>query len=212
MDSTPVVIFDFDGTLADSFDLAIDILAKLTRHRLAESEDISRLRGLDVLPLIRELGLPLWQAPLLAWRARRQFARQANQVQLIPGMADVVRELAKNHPLYVLSSNSATSVRTVLREQGIDSCFRQVYGSAKLLDKSRSLRRLLRSNHIASQSAWYIGDEARDIDAAHRVGLRIAAVAWGYNNVSALSRKHPDELVFAPEELLTILNKVYGDE
>jgi len=165
-------------------------------------EDISRLRGLDTLPLLRELQIPLWKVPVLAWRARQMFATRVNQVELIPGMAGVVRELARQHELYVLSSNSADNVQSVLKRSGLASYFKRIYGRARPLHKEHALRKLLRQNKIAPQEAWYVGDEVRDIVAARHVGMRIMAVSWGYNNIGALEHQAPDALVFTPDELL----------
>ena len=50
----------------------------------------------------------------------------------------------------------------------------------------------------------YVGDEVRDIEAAKKAGIRIAAVTWGYNSKKALEAYKPDYLVTKPEELLQI--------
>jgi phosphoglycolate phosphatase len=49
-----------------------------------------------------------------------------------------------------------------------------------------------------------IGDEVRDIAAARKAGIAIAAVTWGYNSRAALERAHPDYLVTRPAELLQL--------
>ncbi len=206
-DRLPALIFDFDGTLADSFELSLKLFYELTHRRPLPAEDISRLRGLDIVPLLRELHIPMWQIPLLLWRVRRRFGTVLEKVDLFPGMQEAIRLLAQRHRLYVLSSNSADNVRGVLMRIGIDGYFAGIYGAARPLHKERGLRNILRRSGVKPQDAWYIGDEARDVDAAHRIGLRAVAVSWGYNNIAVLGQHHPEVLVFSPEELITRFDK-----
>jgi phosphoglycolate phosphatase len=61
------------------------------------------------------------------------------------------------------------------------------------------------SNHgLDRNHVLYIGDETRDIEAAHKAGVRVAAVTWGYNNAEMLKRFSPDYLVSRPHELLSL--------
>lgn len=206
MANQSTVIFDFDGTLVDSFSLMLTLIGRLVHQDTLLDSDVSRLRGLDLIPFLRELHVPLWRVPILALRIRREFAHQLQQVELFSGIDAAVRTLAKQHTLFVLSSNSEANVRAVLQRYNIEQYFRQVHGNARQLHKEHGLRQLIRRNGIAAKDAWYVGDETGDIDAAHQVGLRAVAVSWGYKNISALSRHHPEALVFTPDELVGRLN------
>lgn len=210
MNSKSVVIFDFDGTLADSFMVAIHVFCEATRRELMPHEDISRLRGMGARQLLRELRIPLWRVPLLAWRVRRMMHRQLERIDLVPGIADAVRKLSKKYRLFVVSSNSPENIRYVLGRFGIVDCFDDIYGNAQPLRKQRTLRRLLRDKSLQPDSVWYIGDATGDVEAAHHVGAKSIAVSWGYNNIAALERHHPDALVFTPEELVHAVGKPYG--
>jgi phosphoglycolate phosphatase len=200
----PVIVFDFDGTLADTFLLAMNALM---RRLPMAVEDTARLRGLGLRELAHELGIHLWRLPFLGWQVRQQLARELDTIELIPGIEATIKQLSKHYHLFILSANSASNVRSVLTRLGIVDEFVGIYGKADFLRKDRSLRRLLRQNQLKPDDVWYVGDQARDITAAHRVGMRAAAVSWGFNNIAALERHHPDVLVFSPEELLIHFDK-----
>lgn len=202
MNASSVVIFDFDGTLADSFLVALNAFCEVTRREPMPREDISRLRGMGVRQLLHELRIPPWKVPFLAWRVRGVMQTQVKRIDLVPGLADVVRKLSKKHQLFVLSSNSTESIRYVLQRFGIADCFAGIYGGAQPLRKHRALRKLLRDKHLPASNVWYVGDTTGDIEAAHYVGVNSVAVSWGYNNIAALERHHPEVLVFTPEELV----------
>jgi phosphoglycolate phosphatase len=197
-----VVIFDFDGTLADSFLVAMNAFCEATRREPMPREDISRLRGMGVLQLLRELEIPLWRVPFLAWRVRQMMHAQVERIDLVPGVAEMVRKLARQHQLFIVSSNSPANIRNVLRRFDIADCFADIYGDAQPLRKYRKLRKLLGDKKLAVDKVWYIGDTTGDIEAAHIVGAKSVAVSWGYNNIAALERHRPDKLVFSPEELV----------
>ena len=59
-----LVIFDFDGTLADSFPWFIVIIDKLADEhgfRRIEGDEVERLRSYDARSLVGDLGVALWK-------------------------------------------------------------------------------------------------------------------------------------------------------
>lgn len=196
----PAVIFDFDGTIADSFPVIVRIAHELLGEKL-HKDDISRLRGLSGMQLLHALHIPLWRAWIVVAKIRRRMRRYIADVELIPGMDKVLRELCATRRLYVLSSNSSANVRAFLKRLGVEDCFVEVYGGATPWRKGRLLKRLVREAGLDPKSTWYVGDTDLDILAAHRVGLHIAAVAWGFSNAHVLESRKPDILFFDPDDL-----------
>ena len=195
------IVFDFDGTIADSIPVMLELLHDLL-HRGHTREDISRLRGYSSREVLHALHIPLWQAYFLIVKARRQMAAQIGTIPIVTGMDQAIRELAVRHRLYIVSSNSAQNVRTFLERIQLDGCFVAVYGGVAPWRKSRALRRMLRANNLDPAVTWYIGDEDIDITAAHRAGMRGAAVSWGFSNMHVLEQKRPEALVFSSDELV----------
>ena len=65
------VIFDFDGTIADSLELVIEIFRTLVPgHDDASDEQIEALRNLSVRHIADTLGVPMWKVPFLVYRGR----------------------------------------------------------------------------------------------------------------------------------------------
>jgi phosphoglycolate phosphatase len=202
------IIFDFDGTIADTFVVAIELFYAITKRtdRLADA-DISRLRGMTILRVAHELQVPIWKIPYLLFRARKLMERYMAEVTLIDGMADAIRTLkTQGHELYIVSSNSRSNIDFCLERYGLINCFSDIYGGIGLFSKAKTLKQLMRHKQMASAQTWYVGDEARDIEAARRVAIRCVAVSWGFNNVHVLAGQHPDQLVFTAEELVKVLN------
>jgi len=67
------LIFDFDGTLVDSFDVALQIVQRLAdefHFRKISTDEINQLKNLTSRELIRHLNIPLYKLPWLLHHAR----------------------------------------------------------------------------------------------------------------------------------------------
>jgi len=192
-----LVVFDFDGTLADSFPWFTEVLtdvARRWRFREVAQDEHSVLRQLDAQDVLRRLGVPGWKVPLIAADLRRRMGRDIERIRLFDGVDQLLERLVENglRPA-IASSNAAANVEVVLGPHLCRLVIDRECG-AGIAGKANRLRRLLRRHRVSPTQAIYIGDELRDIDAARRVGVTAAAVGWGYNDLAALRRRGPDLL------------------
>ena len=95
-----LVIFDFDGTLADSAGWLFGVLNQVADRygfRRTSEAEIAMLRGRDNREIVRYLGVPAWKLPLIAAHMRRRVARDDRQ-QLTPDrLADLLDGLAQQY-------------------------------------------------------------------------------------------------------------------
>jgi phosphoglycolate phosphatase len=203
----PALIFDFDGTLVDTLMTLLNILYELAHHTSLPHEDISRIRAMTLRQVLRELDVAPFRA-LLLWRgAYRMLSDRMNDITIVPGIDDMLKKLSQQYDLYILSSNRTTNVTSVLERYGLQQYIAAVRGSANPFDKTHSLRQLARRHHLIAAETWYIGDQPGDILAAHHVGLKAAAVSWGFSNLQVLEAAKPDFLGFTPEEIVHYFHK-----
>ena len=82
---------------------------------------------------------------------------------------------------------------------------------SSLFGKNHRFSSLLRKLDLEPAKACAVGDEVRDIEAAHKAGIAAVAVAWGYGAPEALSAAVPDYVATAPADLAEfILSSVGG--
>jgi phosphoglycolate phosphatase len=189
-----LVIFDFDGTLADSFPWFLqvfDTLAERYRFRRMTEQESTALRGLSARQMIQRFGVPWWKLPLIARHARMLAKRDRAQIALFPGVDRMLAQLhAAGITLAVVSSNSEDMVRHVL---GPESAARITYYAcdASVFGKQAHFRRVLKRSGVQPADSLCIGDEIRDYEAASAVGMPFGAVSWGYTTVAALQACAP---------------------
>lgn len=200
------IIFDMDGTIADSFDYVAEFLAASARRGPLSREDKAALRGMSIASMARQLGIRWWQAPLLIWRGRRRMRHAIKDLRSFNGMPRLIQKLnAEGHELFLLSSNSVRNIRLFIHHQKIHKYFLQIYGGVGIFGKPMALRQLLREHHIETDHAVYVGDEIRDVEAAKIIGMRAVAVSWGFASRTGLQAAKPTDLADTPEQLLKIL-------
>ncbi|AWU95100.1 HAD hydrolase-like protein [Azospirillum ramasamyi] len=199
-----LAIFDFDGTLADSFPWFIGVLngvADRYGFNRVRPDEVEQLRGYDARQIMRHLRVPSWKLPFIANHMRRLMARDIHGIRLFDGVPDMLRALdGRGVTVAIVSSNSAANIRAIL---GPDAAGQVAhYGcGASLFGKAAKFRRMLQVTGVPADRAIAIGDEVRDIDAARKAGIGCAAVTWGYARGDALAARRPDRLLSRVEEI-----------
>ena len=203
-----LAIFDFDGTLADSFAVfmrAFNECAARFGTRTIEEHELGELRGMGARAFQMRLGIPAWKTPLIAREMRNRMSHGLHNVRLFDGMHLVLSELADaGIALAVVTSNSERNVRAVL---GPDYAarIRHYDCGASVFGKAPRFTRTLRRTGIPAASALSIGDEIRDAEAAEKAGIDFGAVTWGYTLPEALAACSPRMTFDRVEDLLSLV-------
>lgn len=200
-----LAIFDFDGTLADSFPWFLVIMNRLADDhgfRRIEEHEVETLRGRTARQNFADFGVPAWKLPRIGRDFRRHMARDIAQIALFPGVDRLLRGLnERGIRTAVVTSNSADNVRRVLGPD--NAALIQHYAcGVSIFGKRAKLRGVLRSSGVAAAEAICIGDEVRDLEAAREEGIAFGAVSWGYTNPEALRARRPEEMFSSVDEIL----------
>ncbi|HSQ56908.1 MAG TPA: HAD-IA family hydrolase [Gemmata sp.] len=202
-----LVVFDFDGTLADSLSTAVAIFNRLAAelgHR--PIVDVAAARAMTTKQFLRHHGISFWRLPRLVRRYRAVATAESDSTRLFPNLTIALACLhATGVRLGVLSSNAEENIRRSLRANGVEDLFGFVVGYPKLFGKGRALKRIIRVEGVNRSEVLYVGDEVRDVEAARKAGVTSAAVTWGFHSESLLRANAPDHLVIDPAGLVGLL-------
>jgi phosphoglycolate phosphatase len=202
-----LVIFDFDGTLADTFGWFLgvaDALADRFRFRRIDPGDLHGLRGLNARQVLERQGVPLWKLPLIVRHGRALMARDIDRIPLFAGMTSALGRLAAGGAsIAVVTSNSRANVLRVLGAKTAP-LVSQLECGASLFGKASKLRRVLKRAGVLGPQALYVGDEIRDAEAARAAGVPFGAVSWGYTRLDALRAHTPARVFERVEDLADV--------
>ena len=202
-----LLVFDFDGTLANSagwFRSILPDIAKRFGFRCPDTDELEVLRHKPPREVMRILKIPGWKLVFIAMHVRKRAAR-AEAFPLFDEVPELLQQIASSGVrMAVVSSNAEINVRRALGPElsakvAAWSCGAGMFGKAK------HFRAVLRQLNVAPERALSVGDEIRDIDAARVVGLKAAAVAWGFGIKPALEAAKPDVMFETVGELRDFL-------
>ena len=200
------LIFDFDGTLADSLSLVLGIANEILqemKHRPITDEDVEKMRKMTIPQGFKYLGIPVYKLPQLVVKSRQKMKENINQLLPIAGVVPVLEKLkASGVQMGIVTSNSTENVRYFLKRHKIDGLFSFVDAGSNPFSKSRRIKSTIAKNGLSPDQCYYIGDEIRDIEAAKSLGVEVIAVGWGINHPTSLKQHNPDYFVTKPEQLL----------
>jgi len=207
----PFLLFDFDGTIADSLQLGLKIannLAPQFGYPPFTENDIQHFRSLTWHKIAREMQIPFSKIPKIVTIAFKEYKRLISELEPCAGIVEMINELAlKEIPMALLSSNTVENVHLFLTNHKIDS-FLWIEGTSGILNKAKDIKKRLKKHKISINEVIYIGDEIRDIEAAHNCGLKVIAVTWGFHTAEFLASYKPDYLVNEPKEIVEIVNRL----
>jgi len=200
-----LAIFDFDGTLADTFPWVERIMDQVADHfqlKRLEPHELETLRGPDARKLLKAYRLPFWKILEIATHVRGLMTQDIHNIALFEGMDRLLRNLSERGVrLALVSSNSCENVQNVLGNE-MASLFLYYECGVSLFGKAAKFRKILRQSGMQPHETISIGDEIRDLEAAKRVNIDFGAVSWGYTRVEALMALSPCEVFTSAEDIL----------
>ena len=197
-----ILVFDFDGTIADTFQVMVEIsnlLAAEFNFKKIEPHEVKNYKDKTSIEMLK-----LLKVPRIATRAKKELNKKISSIKPVEGLKEILREIkALGYDMGILSSNSLENVNKFLKAQDIN-LFDFVLTSSRFWSKNHGLQKLISQAGYCAKEVLYIGDETRDIEAARKSGIQVAAVTWGYNSSKALQSFQPDYVLHSPQELLKL--------
>ena len=206
------VLFDFDGTLADSYPA---ITASVNHVRglhglppLSESEVRRHVgRGPDYL-LKATVGPGDTAADVAAYKAHHPSVLRAG-TRLMPGASEALEALAgRGLRLAVCSNKPVAFTRALLHILGVAERFALALGPEDVARPKPApdmlLAALLRLG-LSAEQVLYVGDMPVDVQTARAAGVPVWVVPTGSDDVDALTRAKPDRLLRDLHELADLL-------
>jgi phosphoglycolate phosphatase len=189
-----IIVFDFDGVIADTFSFCYRIINE--RDSITPAEYRSRFEGnINTAP----------KAPGRSGAAFDFFSRYTPELmasQPDEKMVSVIRILAREHTLIIVSSTITSAISAFLDLHGLRNVFAEILGNDVDRSKVKKLRDVIRRYDIDPSETIFITDTLGDIREATECGVRSIAVTWGYHSAETLQKGEPYQIVDIPSKLL----------
>jgi len=191
-----LLIFDFDGTIADTKAVYYKSIESELRKfgfaqkRIGQAIDL----GLSLRKTLGSLGLGFISRWLLHRRIIRNVEKYSAEIKKCKDV-DSIKTIDKEK--IIVTNSLKEFVVPILRHLKIRKYFKEVYGADDFSDKTKFVSDYLKKNKINKKDCFYVGDRVADVKLARKVGC-VSVIICGkcaWNSRSELVRARPDFLI-----------------
>lgn len=210
-----LIIFDFDGTLADTRQLIVNTMQQTIQVLDLDSrtdEQCASMIGLplkqaftDLIPMTNEMG------DQCAETYRRIF-NENNASYVIPTFPNVIDTLlhlsAEGYILTMASSRSRKSLLDFVQTMHLEKIFSYILGADDVIHAKphpEPVLRTLEAFGCPPEEALVVGDTKYDIEMGRRAGTRTCGVTYGNGSPQELREADADFMINDFEKILTLL-------
>ena len=201
-----LLLFDFDGVLVDSIDVyektVTDCLKQIGQPLTRGREEFLELFEGNFYESLKQQGVNMDKFVA----ASVDILSKVNYTEMKPfdAIRPVLRELAKNHPMIVISSNDTPTISEALRLYDFEGIFQEILGSDFMLSKKAKILYAAKKYNATISDTYYIGDTTGDMKEGRQAGITTVGVTWGWHSKELMATSQPDYLFDKPEDLLKL--------
>lgn len=203
------IIFDVDGTLWDSTELCARSYNRVIERLLGKDYPKTTADQLKSLFGKTTAGIGAGVFPDRTPQEQLEFTLLCIQEELVlfqeespvpyPGVPEMVKELSKRYPLFIVSNCEQGYIEFFMDSSGLTPYFTDHLSLGDTgIAKQGNIEEIIRRNHL--KNAVYVGDVQGDADSSHAAGIPIIYAAYGFGKIA-----DAEYTIHTPLELLDIL-------
>ena len=206
-----LVIFDYDGVLADTLDDLIrfgqEACNQLGVNHTVTKDDLSNLDVMSFATYGRACEVPEPLIDEFVKISLRLFAEKESPPAIFDGLSEVIQHFSTKHKIAIVTTNSSQNVHAFLTQHGLDSLVHAVYGVDTPGSKAQKIA-IARERFVKNgEAVFMIGDALSDVRAAKEAGVISIAITWGHQSMETLLRGEPDHIVHSPQKLIAVIEQ-----
>ena len=202
------IIFDFDGTLADSSEIGFQIINDLSeKYKIKKftKEELMAINRMPIKDRLKLVGIPLYRIPQLLIEGLARYRVLINDLKTFDGIQELLTELKnQGFTLSVISSNNVENIEYFLDKYKL-KYFDNVISANSIFGKHIAIKKYLKKFNLGINEIIYVGDEIRDIEACKVLNVKVIAVTWGFDAIELIKSGNPDYIANKPEDILEII-------
>lgn len=204
-----VIIFDYDGTLADSRKIATEVVNSVyQKYGLAPTrneEEFAILYDNNFFEASVARGLDAKKIPQLIHDLNLEISSKWHKVKLFPDVKENIEELARDNTLLIISSNMSKIVKKSLEAKNIE-VFQDILGADIDTNKVRKIN-FVKEKYTADKYIL-VCDTTGDIKEGKKAKVITIGVTWGFHNKKRIQTAKPDFVVTNWTQLAELLNAI----
>lgn len=191
------IIFDFDGVIHNTFELAYQINAevlgnKISRNEYRDSFNENIYKNIEITPKNAE-----------------QFFIKQNQafehLRIEKSTKQFLKNLHEKYSLFIISSNQEQALNTYFQNSNFIDIFKEILGMETDKSKIKKFKLIFKAYKLKPDNCIFITDTLGDIYEGTSVGVKTIAVDFGFHKRKRLEKGNPFKIISDFKELPEIL-------
>lgn len=211
-----LIIFDFDGVLADSFDTFYPLMRDVMKHvdLSLTKEQYSNFFIDNVHQSIKNF-IGNNEKYIVAMKFRnsnynKYYYDKYHGAKLFPGAIKLLRKVERDYVLTIASSGKQNNIKKLLEENDIKNLFGMILASTAT-SKEGMIDQILNKFNAERKETTMVSDTVGDIKIAKKLGLKTIATTWGFQTIKTLTKSKPSSLVRNFDELSHLLTRLQSN-
>ena len=145
------ILFDFDGTIADSGDIGLQILNELAEKynvRKITRDEMVLINSVPIKDRFKRIGVPFYKLPKIIMEVLPRYKALIGSIEIFDGISELIHELkSKGYILSVISSNNIENIEYVLKKYNLNQ-FEHIISARNIFGKHKTITNYLKKNKI----------------------------------------------------------------
>lgn len=199
-----IVLFDFDGVIADSFDIAFEVNKMIYPH-MVEDDYRKAFEG----------NINDWEDSIPAKKCRQdldffeEYIPKMKDVKMVQGMSEVIKNLSHLYTLIIVSSTITSPIKKFMEKNNVARYFTEIMGNDVHKSKVEKIKMIFSKYGPNTDRYIFVTDTLGDMKEASQVGIKTIGVGWGFHTKKTLAERNPISIVKNPEELANEIDKYF---
>ena len=187
------IIFDFDGVLADSFEMFYSLISQ-SMHLAGLTISRTQYRDLFLGNVHREFKNFLKteeKYKLFTDFRSSNYARYYARTKLFDEVVNFLQQIKENYFIAIASSGKRDAIVKLLQKNRIKHYFDLICTTDKMT-KENILMGIISESGNNSRETTMVTDTVGDLVVAKKIGIKTVAVTWGFHSAKTLKSAKPD--------------------
>jgi len=204
-----IIFFDFDGVIADSFEMAFGVNKMVTKETRMKKDDYRSLFDGNINDWKKTSSLSKQEKDRIDKEFFEIYDPLMKKIKIIPGIKNVLKKFSKDYLLIIISSTISSPIREFMDRYGLSSFFDVIMGNDVHNSKSKKISIVFNKYNVRCDDCIFITDTLGDIKEATRKGVQSIGVTWGFQKRKNLLKGKPFSIAKKPEDLLNIVSRYF---
>ena len=203
-----LLIFDYDGVIADTLDMLWKTFDKLNKKYnffpFKNKNEFTRLWDENQFVSTTKLGISATDNDKFYKEWVDLLIQNNDKMKPFDGFKSILKKLSQDNSLVIISSNDDRVIIDFLKKNDLFNYFDSILGMESGRSKKEKLKIVLNKFNNPEDRTYFITDTIGDLKEVKDCEIKTVAVTWGYHDKNKLQKENPDFLVETPKELLEL--------